>query len=659
MPQDDIKAQVAEEVGVITDDSQSLEQLIAENRLLPENAIPIPDAMKDIVSQRVDDGKSVYESVHTDWTKSIKEYAETGTYNQRDNDANVPQESLVRTTVETLVDHSYMTNPDITLSSITEEQDGLADLLTVAVKTLFDKKARPGLNMKAKARKNVIYSHLSNYGVFKLTFQEKIGSLQAAQAVYTKVQEQIRKEKDPEKLKRLYQVFDQAHKSFQDRIEQGLSLDVLNPFNLIVDPKCSMADLSDADWTIEYVDFDTAFIKAEYMNYDEEQGTYKFVYNPEVVFSEGDDDSQVKSEAETKMAVLQEIMPDLDEEHVKVLMKDKTRCFYMHDRVARKIFLYIAGQHETPLWVFEDDTMLSRFFPYFILPFSTPLNAVAQKSEVSRYINFQDEINDTKEQMSIIRNVAARVSLFDSQAIDSKEIDKVLKAVMTRSTKFEAIGIKMKDGERSLDQALVPFKMPIANFGEVFDTSDLYNAVQRIARTNEVLQGRQFRTNTTNDAVDSYENFAQARMEGITDSIEEVIEDISWAICEIIVSKFEISDLEKLVPRKLLTGFRNMSVNEFNQNYNLKIAAGSTEKPTSRNKKKEAITVIQMLGQFGANAPGTTLRIVTDMLRTAFNRTIVPDEALDMLKQESEAYLQKGISAQTKPPQQQQPREGE
>jgi hypothetical protein len=158
------------------------------------------------------------------------------------------------------------------------------------------------------------------------------------------------------------------------------------------------------------------------------------------------------------------------------------------------------------------------------------------------------------------------------------------------------------------------------------------------------MRGQQFKVNTNTTAVNTYKEQAQTRLEGLTDKIEASVEDLLWSVCEIMVSQFTMEEMQMLVSTKAAEDFVQMSVRDFNLQHSLTIAAGSTEKPTTERKKEEAAGIIQMLGQFGSAAPGTVLSIVSRLLRSAFSRELVTDNDLKLLKEESSAAMQKGVS---------------
>ena len=640
MDVDDARLEVAEGLGVVTTDREP-EVVIGEARLLSVNAVPIGPTIGKRFAERFNAGIKAQKSTHDEWREAIKEFSNTGAYRPHDGQNQAPQENIIRTTVETLVDFSYMRNPTAEISAQDDEGAPIAEMLNTALPTLVNKKSKYGLNLRPKVIKQIINAHFTNLGVLRLNFQSKEGSQEQALEALEVVRKQIKQETDVGVSERLYQLLDILQRELEMRREFGLSVSVVNPFNLIFDPECAETDLSDSKWLMERDQLDEDYVKAEFMKVMEGCDTLVYRYDESVGYEEEKRDNP---EASTSDAIITEIFPDLDPDQASLRLKNKVPVVWVYDRVTRLIMLYLEGRWETPLWVYEDTLKLSRFFPHFVLSFSSPINSITQRGEVAHYINFQQEINSINQQASQARKAAFSIILYDSTAVDSKEIDKVLTEVKNSDGALKAIGVKMKDKDKSVDGMMQPFKMPALQFLEMFDKTGLKEAIQTASRIGDALRGQQFKTNTNTTAVETYNNQAQTRLEGLTDKIEAVTEELFWSICELLVSRFTQEDLQMLVPKLKAESFASISVEELNRNYSLQIAAGSTEKPTTANKKKEAATIIQMLGQFGSAAPGTVLSIVSRLLRSAFSRTLVTDADLKKLEEESTAALQKGVS---------------
>jgi hypothetical protein len=372
----------------------------------------------------------------------------------------------------------------------------------------------------------------------------------------------------------------------------------------------------------------------------DEDDCYYYRYDKNVQFDMASSVSNAKVSTET--AIIEAIMPDVSDAQAKLRVKDTLPIVWVYDRTTKLKYLYIEGQFETPLWVFEDTMGLSRFFPFFILSFSAPLTSIVQSGEVAHYIPFQREINKINRLVTRVRDRAFNKYVYDSSAIDPQEAKKLFEFIETPGTEdgVVALGIKLRDADKTLSTMFEPVKVPSAQFTEMFDKTDLTAALDRTTRISDAMRGAQFRTNTTNDAVGTYNEFASNRLEGLTDKIEITVEDLLWSMSELIVSKMTTQNISQLLTESEASKFKNMTVAEFNANYNLTIAAGSIEKPTSSSKKKEAMQIIQMLGQFGTAAPKTVIGIVAKLLRSAFSRVLVTDKDLESLEQESQQMAQ-------------------
>jgi DNA-binding PadR family transcriptional regulator len=634
------RVNVAESLGVITSERDP-EQVISESRLLSENAIPIGATVGHTYATRFADGVRAQQTIHSDWKEAIKEFTSVGAYEGADDQNAAPEENVIRTTVETLVDFSYMRNPSAEISSQDEKGQPLAALLGAALPVLMNKKANLGLNLRPKVVKQIINAHFTNFGVLKLGYQPKKGSVEQALETLEAVQQLIKVEKDPETANRYYELLDILQRELEMRREFGMSVSVINPFNIIADPSATETDTSDSKWLMERDQLDEAYIKAEYMKMDENSGTLVYRYDERIGYEAEKRDNP---EATATATVMEEIFPDLDVDQASLRLKNKLPVVWVYDRVTRLVILYLEGRWETPLWVYKDELKLSRFFPHFILSFSSPINSITQRGEVSHYIRFQQEINNINKQASAARKAAFSIILYDSNTVDSKEVDRVLKEVTRSTGELKAIGIKLKDKDKGVDGMLAPFKMPALQFMEMFDKSGLKEAITSASRVGDAMRGQQFKVNTNTTAVNTYKEQAQTRLEGLTDKIEASVEDLLWSVCEIMVSQFTMEEMQMLVSTKAAEDFVQMSVRDFNLQHSLTIAAGSTEKPTTERKKEEAAGIIQMLGQFGSAAPGTVLSIVSRLLRSAFSRELVTDNDLKLLKEESSAAMQKGVS---------------
>lgn len=636
MNTEDQKAAVAAEAGVI-DRYDNLDNALSNFRLLSENAIPIPPTIGERFSEFFDDGIRMLESRHKEWKENIETFL-----NEDAKDATSPTENLVRTTIESLVDFTYMRNPQAEISSLATNDKELAKVLQKILTALMNKKTLPGINLRPKVLKQIIFAHLTNFGILELTWQDEKGSLEQVLQVNEQVKEKIKSEQDPERANPLYELLDILQRELDVRKHVGIGVRVRSPFSLLIDPNCQELDLSDCKWIMDRDVMKIDHIKAEYTIYDEEEGKCYFKYRNDVELDLNASTTHTKEAVET--AIVDAIMPDVDSEQAKLRAKNTVPVVWVYDRTTRLKYLYMEGRWDVPLWVYPDDMELSRFFPFFILAFSAPLSSVVQAGEVSHYVSFQKEINRINEQISRIRNRGFNKYIYNSAVIDKEEAQKLFDFADSKDSKVEALGVKLRDQDKALSEIMEPLKLPSAQFKEIFDKTDLKEALDRTTRITDAMRGAQFRTNTTNDAVSTYNEFASNRLEGLTDKIELAVESLLWSMCELVVSKMTSAQINQILTTEDAQKFKSLSVTEFNRQHNLVIAAGSIEKPTSSSKKKEAVQIIQMLGQFGTAAPRTVLSLVTRLLRSAFSKTLVTDDDLQKLEEEGLAAMQKGVS---------------
>jgi hypothetical protein len=650
MQYDDQKVETAVAVGVI-DQEEELNNALSNFRLLPSNAIPIPPTIGVRFQQFFDDGIAALAIRHAEWKENITTFL-----NVEGASTDSPHENLVRTTVESLVDFTYMRNPQAEVSAEEGDEKDLATVIQKILNVVMNKKTLPGINLRPKVLKQIIFAHLTNMGVLELTYQDKKGSIEQVMEINEQVKMRIKEEEDPEKAAPLYELLDILQRELDVRGNMGIGIRVRSPFAFIFDPNGQELDLSDQKIIMDRDVMKIDHIKAEYTTYDPETKTHYFKYSPETTldFSQTHSGSISQAREATESAIINQLMPDVDEDVAKLRIQGTLPIVWVYDRTTRLKYLYMEGRWDVPLWVYEDNMELSRFFPFFLLAFSASLNSILQPGEVAHYRSFQKEINKINTQITRIRGRAFTKYLYNSDAIPKEEAEKLFNALNNNDGRIEAIGIKMRDQDRALSEILEPLKIPSTQFKEIFDKSDLKAALDRTTRITDAMRGAQFRTNTTNDAVETYNEFANNRLEGLTDKIELCVEDVLWSLSELIVSKMSSEYINKILSTSDAQKFKNLTVTEFNRSYSLTIAAGSIEKPTSSSKKKEAIQIIQMLGQFGTAAPRTVLSLVTKLLRSAFSKSLVTDDDLAKLEEEGKAAMQKGVSTPQNQPQQNQ-----
>lgn len=641
MDANDTKLSVAEEIGVV-ETTESFEETFNTTRRLGTNAIPIAPSMSQRVAELFKGTQETYKSYHDDWKRAITTFVKEGSMEDF-LETGVAKENFVRQIVQSLLDLTYMRNPTVEVSSTNAENTEFAEALDQIIEAVINKTGAHSLNLRRYVQRMIVAGHLTNYGIMKLVYTPEKGSAEDTLLLFQQTQKKLKETTDLSDAAHLYALLDRLTEEMNNRRPMGLTLKNVSPFMFYVDPDCTKDDLSDAKFTFEVDFLAEGLIKSEYMTFDEDEQKWRFRYDANVEY-DGETRTGNRTALSAKETLVAELMPDIDDKEREYKQKGTIPCVWMHDRVTKLRYLYIMDRWDTPLWVDGDELQLSRFFPYFVLAFSASVSGIVRRSEVSYYLSHQVEVNNTNSQASKIRNAAFSTILYDSTKIDSKEVVKVLEQIQKPSTVLRSIGVKLTDPEAKLENVFVPFMMPVAKMPELFQDPRNRSAIDKAARISAAARGQEFRTNTTNEAIAQYQEASNASTGTLTDIIEDTVSQILWSIAEVVVSKYSKEYVTKIVGAAAASMFQNMSVQEFNSTYVMDIEAGSSEKPTSENKKKEALQIIQMLGQFGKAAPMTIITIVSRMLRKVFSRTLVSDQDLQMLQQEGTAAMQKGVS---------------
>jgi hypothetical protein len=121
------------------------------------------------------------------------------------------------------------------------------------------------------------------------------------------------------------------------------------------------------------------------------------------------------------------------------------------------------------------------------------------------------------------------------------------------------------------------------------------------------MRGAQFKTNTTNKAIDAYQKNVDIRVDERTDLIEDFIGEIMHNILMLCMMYWEKDDVAPLIPDKIDSWVQVTDPRDFETRVVVRVEGGSTDKPTSTQKKQQALQLGQILGQFANAAPATVI----------------------------------------------------
>jgi hypothetical protein len=321
-----------------------------------------------------------------------------------------------------------------------------------------------------------------------------------------------------------------------------------------------------------------------------------------------------------------------------------TECWLVWDKATRRTALFAADDWTYPLWVWDNYTKTTRFFPYFILAFGLSTGQATTVGEVSYYLDQQDEINQINRQAARIRNSIFNFFFYNSHKISQADAELLMQAVKRGFVDEQAVvGVKVPEGTKIGDtfEALVP---PSLNYEALFNKEPTMNAINRISSTSDAIRGTQFKTNTNEASVQSYQDAARMSIGAKVEAVEDMMADVCKALLEMCVQNMQKDEVIGYVGRKLGEVWTNMSLEGFNSMFALDIVPGTAEKPNSIFKKKEAVQVVQAIGQFASAAPMTSMKVALRVLEQAFTEVVIKPEDWDLMEKEMLMQAQRGNS---------------
>jgi hypothetical protein len=181
---------------------------------------------------------------------------------------------------------------------------------------------------------------------------------------------------------------------------------------------------------------------------------------------------------------------------------------------------------------------------------------------------------------------------------------------------------------------------PSMAFNQLFDKADLYKSIDRIAQTNEMERGGEFKTNTTNKAIDYYSTMGNMRMDMRLDAIEDALGDIGWKLAQLCMRFMDAATASQLTGMDVSNFWRPIDTLKDYSQMSVTIIGGSTQKLTTQQKKQEAVQVGQVMAQYVRAAPASALKISLKMLGKAFDDFIISKEDWDSISEEVQMMAQ-------------------
>ena len=562
-------------------------------KAMPDSRVPVSSKRGGVWRSRRDQGKKSMQDLVDAWDECIRYYnhdqadhrdgSKAGVRGsnpvasgnrslaRRLNEMFTSTENVVFSNVTAQVPELYAKNPIVSVSATPEVDpnakeatDDFARALQKLISVIFGMKYTPGVNIKPKAKKNVLITLLTNMSWFEVGYTSRDkGSEQAMQDLLS-LSQQLAEAKDDKDIRRIEGELVALEEKIEFLQPSGPYVRVRMPHQVLRDPNGNDPYLSDCNWVMVEDMLPTAYINAIYGMEDEETEEVFSIFEPTHVLNGGggadSDDKDFTLFTKT----------DNDYSAYGFDSKDAydkscyTKVWYVWDKVTRRLELYADNDWKWPIWVWDDPYQLQGFYPFTPLWFHDNPGAVYAKGEVSYYLDQQDQINEINDERRRSLLWARRNIFYNKNSgLTQEAVDAILKGPEATATPLD---VPEGVDPQKMIFSIVP---PSMNFMQLFDKKDLYAAIDRIAATSEVERGGEFKTNTTNKAIDYYSTMGNMRMDMRLDAIEDALGDVGWKLAQLCLRFMDVQTASQLTgmdvspfwrPLDNLHDFQQMSV---------------------------------------------------------------------------------------------------
>ncbi len=645
-----VEDNVDESLGIKKGESESTPSY----RVVGDSKIPVSQARgklwkgrRDIAQQK----KKCHIEVYEEGCRYYRNDQSSHRNNRRNSSGNQQKkltgqwsetENVLFSDVRSLAAIIYSKDPRVEITSMDrspETEDEESDEVTCLerlINRLITMRESPGINLKPKARQAIVNVQLSNeiWAVLGWNFKEH--SSEAALKDLRNLSEKLSKAKTQKEIRELEGKIQAVEAKFDILQPEGLTLKLKTIGEILADSDSVQPDHSDANWKMYSDMFPTMYLNAVYGK--DKDGVVTSVYDPTHILSAGEGDTGTQDEI-NNFTLFKESEPSkygFDDKDSYDSAK-RTKVWIVWDKITRRVEMYADNKWDWPIWVWDDLYGLQEFFPMYKLSLVIDPDKANAKPEAAYILDQQDAINDINSQEQRTRNWAMGNIFYNKKKIDQKDVEAVL-----NGSDGMAKGIDVPDGMK-LSDIIFSFVPPATQYKELFDKEGKYQAIDRITNRSAVLRGGQFKSNTTNDEVDFVRDVNGMIIDDKTDAIEDWIGKIGNGMLQMVIKFMSVEQVAQLIGEddaKIFGKIKSQADSKPHV-YSLQVVGGSTEKPTSRAKKAEALKMSQVIGQFAKAAPAAAL-VMLRVLERSFDEVTLPKEDIEEIRKSIQAQLQQG-----------------
>lgn len=631
--------------GVTTDSSQPSGDDGAIYKMIGESKIPVSKHRGPLWRSRYDQGKAAMSKNTDAWSEAYRYYRHDHTRTnassrgEEDNSmAGKPlqgafdsTENLVFANVSALVPMLFTKNPEAEFTSEDKSDEPRQRTLEKLVNVLAAKKTSPGLNLKRKVKRNIVSTTLTNVGWFEVGYTLREQSSEAALEEIQKLSLELQEAKSQKDIKQTEGSLLALEETIDMLTPSGPWVKVRRPDQVIVDPTATDLDLSgQCNWVMIEDLMYTSLIRAKFGRKKPNSDEWESIFSPTNVIKAGVSPDQ----GERGQTDNFQLFSYSTSEYAKYGYSDQrsflaaqmTKVVYVWDKTTRRVELYNANDWCYPLWVWDDPYSLDQFFSVVPMEFHTDPITMYAKGEVTYYLDQQDDINIINNEWAKVRRFAAGKVAYDKNALkDANVLESLINGTMDTNT----VGLDLPEG-RKLGDVLGPLLPPSADAIKFFDKKPVLEAIDRLSGVTSVQRGVEYKTNTTNRAIESYESQTQTRADEKMDAIEDSVGTVLWLVAQMCLQYMEQEEVATLLGDEMAKNWEKMDASAIRTTFTPRVVGGSTLKPTSRAKKEQALQISQVIGQFTRATPIAAV-VALKVLATAFDSTVISQEDWELI----------------------------
>lgn len=640
----DIK-EISEELSGRLDEAigetESDEGYVPQYRMIGASKIPVSKAEGRLWKTRLSQCKASMKDVQTHWEKALQYYnidhvgyrmnkEDDSTHSQKLKKFENCKENVIFTNTIGMLPNLYSQNPSVNVTPEieSEENSTMATTLQRLINIILQRRVTPGVNMQPKARKAILNAMITNRGIIKIGWTNKNMMNDHVLNDINTIAEKLQKAKEPKEIEKL----EGQLSALSDMVDlsEGSSCYVqhIMPTDLFIDPTAQEQDGSDAKWIMERTLLPTEWLKAKY-GFDINNEVHSVYKNDQVLkLSEKDDEDDMTTlDTDT---FDDKYGYDSVENYKKSQLSE---CFWIWDKVKRRVYLYSGANWDYPVWVYDDPYHLQEFYPYYILNFIESPNTITTHGEISLYLDQQDEINLINAQLSKMRNFGFNHYLFNTNAgVARKEIEN------WANGKENIVGINLPPNTK-FEDVLFAGQVPADKNQVLYEKGDLFRQIDAASGTDATIRSGEYKTNTTNLAIQTYQAGKSVKLDDKRDLIERWLGHIAWGLAQICLQFMSNENIQEILGTDYAQSWRNYTAQEIKTTFSLQCVGGSTQRPNSAAKQQQALQITQLLGQFASATPMVVL-VMLRMLARAFDSFIVREEDITTIIQSIEQQLQ-------------------